>query len=114
MRAAELLSDLASHGITLEADGRTLRYYATEGALTPKLRERIKAHKGELLADLTKDTANMITNLIGPCPSCGCAQWWQLPGHPWHCRHCEPLSGDTSRGATTLTLSCHKVQSPCT
>ena len=62
MSAAELLTDLAPHGITLDADGKNLRYYAAEGALTPVLRERIKTHKTELLVYLTKDAANQITD----------------------------------------------------
>lgn len=39
----------------------------------------------------------------GPCPACNSGQWWQLPGEPWHCRHCEPMSGEDNRRATTLT-----------
>jgi len=68
MSAAELLTKLATHGITLEIDGGTLRYHAVEGALTPELRERIKAHQAELLTYLTKDAANTIADPVGPCP----------------------------------------------
>lgn len=42
-----------------------------------------------------------------PCLACGCGQYWQLPGEPWHCRQCEPLNGELSRSATTLTLNGH-------
>jgi hypothetical protein len=47
MSAAELLTDLTSRGITLEVDGTDLRYYAVESAMTPRLREQIKAQKAE-------------------------------------------------------------------
>ena len=107
MSAAELLTDLGLHGITLEVDGTNLRYYAVEGALTRELREQIKAHKPELLVYLTKDAANTIANPAGLCPHCGCGQWWQQPGEAWYCRACKP---DMPLGATTLTLPCHKVQ----
>ena len=60
MSAAELLTDLASHGITLDADGKNLRYYAAEGALTPVVLERIKANKAELLTHLNRGGANTI------------------------------------------------------
>ena len=46
---AELLADLAVRGIRLEADGERLRYHP-RSALTPKLLERLKAHKADLLA----------------------------------------------------------------
>ncbi|MDQ3730680.1 MAG: hypothetical protein M3329_01625 [Pseudomonadota bacterium] len=74
MSAAELLTDLALHGITLETDGGTLRYYAVEGALTPAVREQIKAHKPELLAYLSKTAANTIADPAAPCPECSNAQ----------------------------------------
>ena len=48
-----------------------------------------------------------VVNPAGPCPDCGCGQWWQLPGSPWHCRACEP---DMPLEATSLTLPCHEVQ----
>ena len=48
-----------------------------------------------------------VVNPAGPCPACGCGQWWQLPGNPWHCRACVP---EMPLEATTLTLTCHKVQ----
>ena len=45
----------------------------------------------------------------GPCPACGSGQWWQLPGEPWHCRHCQSAMPAT---ATTLTLPCHQPPQP--
>src|SRR5215217_3476161 len=109
MSAVELLTECALHGIRLEAEGNTLRYHATEGTLTPELRERIKAHKSELLTYLNKEAANTIVDRGSLCPTCGGGQWWQLPGEPWHCRTCEP---DMPLTATTLTLPCHKEQTP--
>ncbi len=44
---------------------------------------------------------------ITACSTCGSGQWWQLPGDPWHCRACEPMSEDAAPRATTLTLPCH-------
>jgi hypothetical protein len=49
MNATELLSDLTRQGIRLEAQGERLRYFP-RSAVTADLIERMKAHKGELLA----------------------------------------------------------------
>lgn len=62
MSAAALLADLASHGITLEIDGINLRYYAVQGALTPKRREQIREHTLELLTCLARHTENRLTD----------------------------------------------------
>ena len=49
MSAAVLLMDLGRLGIRLEADGERLRFHP-RSALTPDLLDRLKAHKGEVLA----------------------------------------------------------------
>ena len=51
MTPAALLTDLARLGIHIEAHGDRLRY-SPRSALTPDLADRMKAHKGELLAVL--------------------------------------------------------------
>jgi len=51
--AAELLLDLARRGIRLEAHGERLRYFP-RSAVTPDLLDRLKAHKGELLASIER------------------------------------------------------------
>jgi hypothetical protein len=57
-----------------------------------------------------KDVGNQLFTAIkdptGPCPKCGCGQYWQLPGEPWHCWQCEP---DMPLTAKTLTLPCNAV-----
>jgi hypothetical protein len=58
------------------------------------------------LNELTS-TPEIINDPAGPCPACGCGQWWQLLGEPWHCRVCTP---EMPIEATTLTLPCHEVQ----
>ncbi len=102
MSITNLLSDFRARGIRLTAEGERLTYGAPAGALTPELREKIKAHKAELLATLNQQAAN--TDPAGLCPKCGSGQYWQLPGGLWHCRACTPMSEADNRRATTLTL----------
>ena len=52
--AAQLMTDLARLGIRIEAHGDRLRY-SPRSAVTPDLADRMKAHKGELLAILRRD-----------------------------------------------------------
>ncbi len=54
MSAAQLMTDLARLGIRIEAHGDRLRY-SPRSAVTPNLTNRMKAHKGELLAILRRD-----------------------------------------------------------
>jgi hypothetical protein len=49
MTAMQLMADLARLGIRLKAKGDRLRY-SPRSAVTPDLANRMKAHKGELLA----------------------------------------------------------------
>jgi len=49
----QLLTDLARLGICIEAHGDRLRY-SPRSAVTPDLADRMKAHKGELLAILRR------------------------------------------------------------
>ena len=51
MSAARLMANLNRLGIRLEARGDRLRY-SPRSAVTPDLADRMKAHKGELLAIL--------------------------------------------------------------
>ena len=64
MSAAELLLDLARRGIRLEAHGERLRYFP-RSAVTPDLLDRLKAHKGELLAMLRPATEPLPNGEIG-------------------------------------------------
>ena len=71
MSVHDLLDILTNAGVTLTVAGDTLRYAAPAGALTPALRERIAAHKGELIALLARpkpaiETMEVIP--IGACP----------------------------------------------
>lgn len=96
MRVIELARE---RGVTLSvSQGRIVARPAQ--AITPELRDAITAHKSALIAHLS----NAIPDPGGPCPECGCGQFWQLPGAPWHCRQCEPMSGAERARATTLTV----------
>ena len=55
MIAHDLLAELDQRGITIEAHGGRLRY-SPRSAVTPDLADRMKAHKGELLALLRPKT----------------------------------------------------------
>ena len=60
MNAAELLTELESHGVQLTVDGETLRYRAPKDALTGSLREALAEHKPELLALLRERDAALV------------------------------------------------------
>ncbi len=49
MSMDELLGDLTKQGVELWLEGERLRYRAPEGTLTPGLRERLTAHKAQLV-----------------------------------------------------------------
>ncbi|GAB6040072.1 non-ribosomal peptide synthetase [Endothiovibrio diazotrophicus] len=51
---SELLQALRDAGVRLSLDGGELRYKAPRGALTPLLRERLKAHKEEVVRLLAR------------------------------------------------------------
>lgn len=76
MTAAELLSDLTTLGIQLEARGERLRYWPRSAA-TPDLVARLQAHKGELLAMLTEVEGPEVSIGVDvprdviPCGGCG-------------------------------------------
>src|SRR5215218_6887411 len=100
MSAAELMRDIHRHGGDVTVEGDDLKLTATQPLPTDLLNE-LRTHKAELLAYLNRHSANSISDPTGPCPDCGCGQWWQRLGEPWHCRACEP---DMPLIATTLTV----------
>jgi hypothetical protein len=53
-----------------------------------------------------------IADPAGRCPDCGSGQWWQLPGEPWHCHHCEPLSGEQAAVLRRDSRICREIQAP--
>ena len=117
---AELLADCNAHGIRLAlADGGGLEIDAPQGALTPDLIGRLKAHKGELLAILRPAVApGRVTTTPAareaepaesrpgavpeairwedcldppdPCPECGTLELWQTLSGNWRCLRCDP------------------------
>ena len=54
VNATDLITDLARLGIRIEVHGDRLRY-SPRSAVTPDLADRMKDHKGELLAILRRD-----------------------------------------------------------
>jgi hypothetical protein len=108
MTVAELVTDLRARGVRLTVEGGRLTYDAPKGVVKPSELEELRSHRAELLAYLKAQAANTTADPAGPCPACGAGQFWQLPGEPWHCRHCEP---DMPLTATSLTLACHKPRS---
>ena len=118
MSAVDLLADLAQRGIELQAHGDRLRY-APRSEVTPDLVDRMKAHKGELLAILRakcdkvteSDGYTIATDTdpwdsptaipassVEPCPTCGSLELWEsaagnlggLTRGVWRCLHCDP------------------------
>jgi hypothetical protein len=50
MSTGALLAELKRLGVEIEADGDRLRYAGPEGAISPELIGRLKAHKADLIA----------------------------------------------------------------
>ena len=67
---AEVLAECDRLGIQLWASGDALRYKAPEGALTEALRETLRAHKAELVAEVrsqeARDMLPCVVWLLGP------------------------------------------------
>ena len=64
MNATELLAELHSRGVVLEAAGERLRYDAPKGALTPELRAALAEHKAELLELVDPRVRTQATDLV--------------------------------------------------
>jgi hypothetical protein len=90
MNAAELLAELESLGIRVEADGDRLRYHPRSAATSDVL-DRLKTHKAALLAVLRPSPAE---NLALPADAteatvmptsavcrCGSTKWRDVPIH---------------------------------
>ena len=88
MTATHLMVDLDRLGIRLAAHGDRLRYWP-RSAVTPDLADRMKAHKGELLAVLHSDQCRHIDS--------ECYRDAPAPGRPgWirtTCRTCDRFIG---------------------
>lgn len=51
--SAELLTELESQGVKITAEGDRLKIKAPKGTITEKLRQRLTAHKPEIIAALS-------------------------------------------------------------
>lgn len=102
--ALDLLSDLVSLGVQVEADGDKLQFRPQE-AVGLELLARLKANKNGLLAilrpvDMALDDASVTEWDDGeapgePCPLCnGLAVWWDAWGEE-HCMQCDPPTAAT-------------------
>lgn len=89
---ADLLAECDAHGIRLAlADGHGLEIDAPQDALTPDLLDRLKAHKGDLLAMLrpaprVAPAPPVATSDVQVKPTqavcrCGEANWRDVPIH---------------------------------
>jgi hypothetical protein len=83
----QLMADLNRRGIRLKARGDRLRY-SPKSAVPPDMMERLKAHKGELLAALgDNDIPRFVIPLMAP-DGLGPDGWpidaipWPFPGEP--------------------------------
>ncbi len=103
MNLTPLLADVARLGIRLEARGDALRFHP-RSAVTPELAERLKAHKAELLALLSRPTpaeppAEPATpSNAPPVCRCGSSRWRDVPIHGGQslrrdCGRCERFIG---------------------
>jgi len=104
MSAADLIRELRSLGITVwVAEGRV--GIAPAKLMTPELRDRVRAGRDELVAQLEADkaasweqkfrqTAVLHGELLEPtvsttCYACNGSEWWRLKGSShWVCKTC--------------------------
>ncbi len=70
MSAAQLLRELQSHGVKMEANGDRLRYEGPRWVLDRQVLAQVRAHKAELLALLSEaDAPNETQRIPTPQPS---------------------------------------------
>ena len=78
MSAADLLGELQSLGVHVEADGDHLRYFAPAGAVPAALRARIAARRADVIAALR---GRRSTDTVSKLPRAGC-DWPMAPPLP--------------------------------
>jgi len=86
--ADALLAEAHRRGIELWADGASLRYRAPPGALTPDLREALRATKAEVLRVLADAAARPPAPAASRCRICGRAKF-ELAGRLPRCFVCD-------------------------
>jgi hypothetical protein len=104
MSAVELLDTLTASGVRVWAEGGKLKLDAPRGVVTPELKDRLTAHKPELLAALTADAPEACEGLglkpcrelmteqvaAGECPGCGGVMKLQYRApEQWWCAGCK-------------------------
>lgn len=101
-----LLDRCNASGITLRAEGESLRFRAPVGALTPAIRAELASRKGELLALLRESAPGVVPR----CPNCRRAA--DLKGRCWHCqdRACERCERQTGSAFIALCLLCDMLE----
>ena len=116
--AMELMTDLARLGIHIEAHGDRLRY-SPRSAVTPELADRMKAHKGELLAILRRDPEAgdtdegiEVIDPPDPCPKCGTLELWQSLAGTWRCLRCDPPTTARRQRERAARLKTDRTDSP--
>jgi len=104
MSAANLIRELRSLGIAVWVADRRVGI-APANLMTPELRERVRAGRDELVAQLEADRASWWEQECGPtfllhgeqlepivsttCYACGGSEWWRLNGScHWVCKAC--------------------------
>ena len=83
-----LLAELARRGIVLVSDGDRLRFHP-KAAMTPKLLDRLKEHKPEIL-EIMADPWPAAETEPAPCGKCNGWALWQNPPGRWRCMKCDP------------------------
>lgn len=101
--AAELVALARERGIHLWSDAGTLRFRAPAGSLTVDLRERLIAHRHDVLALLERETARPDLRVIHGglhirprCPRCGESDYLPIGGGRRRCWVCEARWGEGS------------------
>jgi hypothetical protein len=86
--ALAILAELQARGACVRRLGDNL-HIAPGGALTPELRERVTAHKLEILPLVPPHDAAEAWS----CSQCGGRLWWRASRElPWVCSACQPLA----------------------
>jgi TubC N-terminal docking domain len=84
----EILSELASRGVTVRVVGDMLKLKPAD-ALDSALLERVRVHKPEILAALRAKDPSMPT---APCRACGSRLFWRSIHNVLICFRCHPGS----------------------
>lgn len=88
-KTRQILEELNSKNITLSVGKGLLRYKAPAGTMTDGLKIELKAHKQEIIEELSLPLPRPII-----CPSCSGVDWWLSIHDKYICTVCHPPANE--------------------